>query len=176
MASTTLTKAKKEQDDEFYTPLPAIEKELSKHAHHFKNKTVYLNCDDPKHSQFYTYFTSNFKALRIRRLIVTGFPVEHQRKRCATIVTQDGVTTHPIKRDSRYASGDFRSKDCIALLKEADIVVTNPPFSLLREFILTVTNANKPFLIIAPITVLASVDVFPFVKEVLFPNKRVHTP
>lgn len=138
----SLHAAKKARQDEFYTQLSDIEKELRHYTKHFKNKTILCNCDDPKVSHFFHYFTLNFEKLKLKKLITTcykngdadlfsthkaekGLYLEYTGDRNANrIPDPDEIGVHELKGD-----GDFRSPECVKLLKQADIVVTNPPFS-----------------------------------------------
>ena len=126
-----LHKANKEKNDEFYTMLSDIEAELQHYEHHFKDKVVYCNCDNPEWSNFWKYFKDNFERLGLKRLIATYYDNDNQVYRTDLISdTKNKLNRFPLK-----GNGDFRSQECIDILKEADIVVTNPPFSLFREYV-----------------------------------------
>lgn len=125
-------KAKKEKNDEFYTQLTDIERELRHYKKHFKDKTVFCNCDDPEYSNFWQYFSLNFEELRLKKLIATHYETKKQSYMLEMWKDEAGVHSG-IK--TLKENGDFRSPESIALLQEADIVVTNPPFSLFREYI-----------------------------------------
>lgn len=133
-------KAKRVKNDEFFTRLSDIENEMRHYKDHFKDKVIYLNCDNPKRSEFWQYFNLNFEFLGLKKLITSHYNLE-------------------------TGEGDFRSPKCIELLKEADIVVTNPPFSLFREFIAQLTKYNKKFLIIGNMNAIAYKEVFPLIKD-----------
>jgi len=174
----SLSAAKATKQDEFYTQLSDIEKELRHYTKHFKGKTVLCNCDDPRVSNFFHYFSHNFEKLRLKRLIATcyknqdsdlfsthkaekGVYLEYRGDKDGNRVpdpTEIGV--HPFKED-----GDFRSEECIALLKEADIVVTNPPFSLFREYVQQLIEHGKNFLIIGNQNAISYREVFDLIKD-----------
>lgn len=174
----TLGDAKKAKKDEFYTQLTDIEKELRHYKEHFKGKTVLCNCDDPKVSNFFVYFVRNFAELGLKRLITTCYknnqPDLFSTQQCEQAVwldyyggddnnpdiTQIAATAKPLKGD-----GDFRSAECIELLKEADIVVTNPPFSLFRDYVAQLIKYEKKFLIIGHQNALKYKEIFPLIKD-----------
>lgn len=139
----------KRKDDEFYTPLDIIEKELCHYAAQFENKTIYCNCDDYTKSNFVKYFLDNFKALKLKRVIATCyrpnrllFDDDYQKAVCLDYNGYD-KKIKTLKRN-----GDFRSEECVEYLRQADIVVTNPPLSLFREFIKQLTYYKKGFIVI----------------------------
>jgi hypothetical protein len=134
-----LHKAKKEKNDEFYTQLIDIENELKHYKEHFRGKTVLCNCDLP-HSNFIKYFEDNFQELGLKKLLHSGYDKENN-------------------------TGDFRSAECIELLKQADIVVTNPPFSLFREYVNQLVEHDKKFLIIGNQNAITYKEIFKLIKE-----------
>ncbi|EIM5533577.1 adenosine deaminase, partial [Salmonella enterica subsp. enterica] len=155
-----LTAAKAAKKDEFYTQLSDIESELQHYRSHFKDKIVYCNCDDPYVSAFFRYFTKNFEFLGLKKLITTCYrsqridlfskndtekaiKLEYSGGALNSLPSPDDIGVTDLNGD-----GDFRSQECIDILKEADIVVTNPPFSLFREYISQLFEYNKNFLII----------------------------
>lgn len=153
-----LHKARGEKNDEFYTQLSDIENELRYYKKHFKNKIIYCNCDNPEWSNFWLYFKLNFKKLELRKIISS-----HYDKDVATFKLEyDG--NNEIKTQLN-GNGDFRSEECINILKEADVVVTNPPFSLFREYIKVLMKYEKKFIIIGHQNALKYKDVFPFIKN-----------
>lgn len=170
--------AKAGKKDEFYTQLTDIEKELQHYRSFFKDKVVLCNCDDPRISNFFRYFALNFKWLGIKKLITTCYKNQNvdlfseNMAEQAVYLEYDGTTINnslpnldeigikPLKGD-----GDFRSDECIELLKQADVVVTNPPFSLQREFIAQLIKYKKKFLILGNINNLATKDLAPFVIQ-----------
>ena len=198
MAQSDLQAAKIAKQDEFYTQLDDIAKELKYYKQHFKGKVVLCNCDDPYESNFFKYFALNFNQLGLKKLIATcynGSPIagdelpllfeieEREPKKIAYKVeitevqdyNNDGAVNladvqYLIQNDKNVLSllkgnGDFRSQECIELLKEADIVVTNPPFSLFREYVAQLVKYDKKFLIIGNQNALTYKECFKLVKE-----------
>ena len=162
--------ANRAKQDEFYTQLSDIEKELKHYRKHFSGKTVYCNCDDPTISNFFRYFELNFAKLGLKRLITTCYKnrqtdifSRHDMKAAAG-VEYVGNGTQPavfqLKED-----GDFRSSECIELLKQADIVVTNPPFSLFREYIAQLVEYGKKFVVIGSMNAITYKEAFPLIKS-----------
>ena len=171
-----LQKAKKSKSDEFYTQLIDIENELKHYKDKFKNKVVYCNCDDPRSSNFFKYFALNFKELGLKKLISScyikqernlfnieesgsGFFYEYTGTKEEKIIPSSADIIH-FKGD-----GDFRSDESIELLKQADIVVTNPPFSLFREYVDQLVKYDKKFLIIGNINAITYKEIFKLIKE-----------
>ncbi len=170
--------ARASKQDEFYTQLSDIEKELRHYTKHFKNKVVLCNCDDPKTSNFFHYFSHNFEKLKLKKLITTcykncdadlfsthsderGIYLEYDGDKSGNRVPDpDEIGIHKFKGD-----GDFRSEECIKLLKQADIVVTNPPFSLFREYVGQLIKYGKKFVIIGNMNAVTYNDVFKLLKE-----------
>ncbi len=190
MAKESMDNAKKNKSDEFYTQLCDIEKELCHYKEHFKNKIVFCNCDDPYESNFFKYFALNFNYLGLKKLICTCFdssPMGNQQLaimpdsnpymiEISEIVDEnnDGAVDlsdveYLLKNKKnvlkKLNSGDFRSKECVDLLKNCDIVVTNPPFSLFREFVAQITNHNKDFIIIGNTNALTYKEIFKLFQE-----------
>ena len=135
-----LHRANREKNDEFYTQLSDIENELKHYTHHFKDKIIFCNCDDPEESNFFRYFALNFERLGLKKLIATHFDAEKPTYKLEIDreldVNADGkIDFNDVQRIPLQQNGDFRSPECIEILKSADIVVTNPPFSLLREYV-----------------------------------------
>ncbi len=171
MANTSLDKAKKAKDNEFYTRYDDIQAELNHYRDQFRGKVVYCNCDDPAESAFSDFFKLNFDHYGLKKLICTryvksdlfsqawldpmhrvGYRIEITGKdRCEKIDLQEG--------------GDFRSAECIELLKEADIVCTNPPFSLFREYIQQLIQYHKKFLVIGNKNAITYKEVFPLLAN-----------
>ena len=177
MANKDLNKAKAAKKDEFYTRLEDIELELKHYRHHFKGKKVLCNCDDPRCSNFFRYFTLNFEVLGLKKVIATCYKNQDvdlfSQHTCEKAVYQiyEGDKNHNRKVDNeeievKYleGDGDFRSKECVALLKEADIVVTNPPFSLFRDFVALLVHYNKQFLIIGSQNAIKYKEIFPLIQ------------
>ena len=153
-----LTVAKTRKYDEFYTQLSDIEKELQHYKEHFKGKVVFLNCDDPEDSNFWKYFALNFKFLGLKKLISTHFD---NGKPSYKLEKTNGDTIKTCLKQN----GDFRCPECIEILKEADVVVTNPPFSLLREYIAQLMEYHKKFIIIGSINALSYKEIFKLFRE-----------
>lgn len=176
MTNKILNKAKKLKNDEFYTQLADIEKELKYYKDQFKDKIVLCNCDDPLTSNFFKYFALNFNMLYLKKLIATCYEdsmvdlLKPQKQNKATYIEFYGVPNDRVdfnKLDIKFlkGNGDFRSEECIEFLKEADIVVTNPPFSLFREFVLQLIHYNKQFLILGIANNISYNDIFPLIKN-----------
>jgi hypothetical protein len=166
--NSKLSKAKKNKNDEFYTKLIYIENELKHYKHHFENKVVFCNCDDPEWSNFYIFFKSKLNEYKIKKLIFTHYKDNNlydqlYKLECITIVNNNGL----IIENKTYLkdNGDFRSEECIELLKQSDIVCTNPPFSLFREYMDQLNKYNKEFLIIGNMNSIACKDIFNLVKD-----------
>lgn len=151
-----LQKAKKSKNDEFYTQFSDIEKELQYYRSHFENKIVYCNCDDPHTSNFFKYFVSNFKELRLKKVIAACYA---EKGFFAEYIGEKIAVSH-FKGD-----GDFRSAESITLLKQSDIVVTNPPFSLFREYVAQLVAYQKQFLIIGNINAITYKEIFKLIQE-----------
>ncbi len=154
--------ANRAKKDEFYTQLIDIENELKHYKNHFKGKTVFCNCDDPESSNFWRFFNLNFENYGLKRLLATHF--EDTKQSYMLEMWRDENGTHSDIRTLRQ-NGDFRSPECIELLKQSDIVVTNPPFSLFREYVAQLIAYNKQFVIIGNINALTYKEVFPLIKE-----------
>ena len=170
-----LQKAKKAKSDEFYTQLSDIESELQHYKTHFKNKVVYCNCDDPRISNFYNYFALNFKELGLKKLISSCyikqerdlFNPESENGFYYEYIGSEGENVKPNSTDIIHfnGDGDFRSAESIELLKQADIIVTNPPFSLFREYVAQLVKYDKKFLIIGNINAITYKEIFKLIKE-----------
>lgn len=194
-----LKAAAKAKEDEFYTQLTDIEKELRYYRKHFKGKTVFCNCDDPFESNFFKYFVLNFNRLGLKKLIATCYatsPIANQQLSLFEVVGGDESSEgRPYKAvvtkiydatgdggidmldvaelfkmgenelTELKGDGDFRSDECLELLNEADIVVTNPPFSLFREYVAILINHRKDFLIIGNQNAITYKEIFPLLKE-----------
>lgn len=170
-----LKKANKNKNDEFYTQLTDIEKELRFYKEHFKGKVVYCNCDDPRVSNFFKYFYLKFEDLELKKLITTCYKNQNidlfsQNKfenavwieyiGNGNIETFDKVKVNKLKGD-----GDFRSQECIEILKQSDIIVTNLPFSLFREYVAQLMEYNKKFIIVGHQNAISYKEIFKFIKE-----------
>lgn len=157
-----LSKARKAKNDEFYTQLSDIEKELRHYKKHFEGKTVFCNCDDPEKSNFWQYFSLNFEELKLKKLIATHYETTKQSYKLEMWKDEAGVHSG-IK--TLEQNGDFRSPESIALLQEADIVVTNPPFSLFREYVAQLMEHKKKFVILGNINAVTYKEIFPLIKN-----------
>jgi hypothetical protein len=168
MASNNkLQKAKKGKNDEFYTQLSDIENEIRHYKEHFKGKTVMCNCDDPESSNFWKYFSMNFDHLGLKRLITTHY-VEGESSYVLEFEKGDKPDLFPTERFKKTplkGDGSFSSPECIELMKQADIVVTNPPFSLFREYLAQLDEYNKKFLIIGHQNAITYKETFKLIKE-----------
>ena len=153
----SLQAAKNAKQDEFYTHIQDIKKELQHYTQHFKGKVVYCNCD-ADWSNFWKFFYDNFHKLGLRKLIATHYEQEDQ----AYKLEYDGKT---VTKTALVGNGDFGSPECISLLNEADICCTNPPFSLYRSFIAQLTDHNKKFLVIASTNAITYKEFFPLLKD-----------
>jgi len=173
-----LHKAKNNKKDEFYTQLSDIENELKHYKNHFKNKVVYCNCDDPRMSNFFHYFSYNFEDLGLKKLITTCYQNQHRDlfsqhdSERAIYLEYVGDTNknkvpdlEEIGIQTLKGDGDFRSDESIALLQQADIVVTNPPFSLFRDYVAQLIKYNKKFVIIGHQNAITYKEIFPLIKE-----------
>ena len=168
MANANLTNAKKAKNDEFYTQLTDIEKEMRHYKDFFKGKVVYCNCDDAKESNFFKYFSLNFEHLGLKKLISTGFKADGKG---VVLIYEGDKNGNRIVEDSEIVTkelegnGDFRSAECIEFLKECDVVVTNPPFSLFREYVAQLMDYGKKFLIIGSMNAITYKEIFPYIKN-----------
>ena len=202
--NSNLHKANKEKNDEFYTQLVDIEKELKHYKEQFRGKVIYCNCDDPFESNFFKYFASNFNALGLKKLIATSYkpsPIANTQlglfgddKNLAKSKGRPKVTANKFiinevsdiddngafdlrdiaeqlkaNKNNEWSpmagDGDFRSPESIELLKQADIIVTNPPFSLFREYVAQIIEFNRKFLIIGDQNAVSYKEVFGLVRE-----------
>lgn len=154
--------AKKRRMNEFYTQLIDIKKELKHYKNHFVNKTVFCNCNDSEESNFWKYFSLNFDKLKLKKLIATRFEKEKSSYRLEMYRDENGLHTD---KKALKQNGDFRSPECVELLKEADIVITNPPFSLFREYVAQLMEYNKQFLIIGNKNAITYKEIFPLLKN-----------
>ena len=173
-----LHKAKQRRNDKFYTQLSDIENELRHYTRHFRGKVVYCNCDDPRVSNFFHYFSYNFERLGLKRLITACYKNQdrdlfsrHDAERAIWIEYKgnskggrtpdaEDIGVHAFEGD-----GDFRSGECIKLLKQADIVVTNPPFSLFREYVAQLVKYGKKFLIVGSQNAITYKEIFPLIRD-----------
>lgn len=163
-----LHKANQAKKDEFYTQLADIEKELSFYKEHFRGKIIFCNCDDPEESNFWHYFAQNFEHLELKKLIATHFEDEkpsYKLEIVADINEDNKINKLDMIKTPLKQNGDFRSPECIEILQEADIIVTNPPFSLFREYVGQLIEYNKKFLVIGNYNAVTYKEIFPLIKE-----------
>lgn len=158
MSNIFLEKAKYAKNDEFYTRYEDIEKELSHYKESLKNKIIYCNCDDPEWSNFYKYFTDHFVDLQLKKVITTHYNNNGNSYK----LEYNGTNT--IKTELQ-GNGSFMSDECIEILKHCDIVITNPPFSLFKEYIQTLLDNNKKFLIIGNFNAIKYKIIFPLLLK-----------
>ena len=163
-ANANLHKAKSAKNDEFYTQLTDVSKELMHYKKHFKGKVVFCNCDDPTWSAFWKYFHLNFKALGLKKLISTHYDKNEPTYKMEYTGGDDNDIEVGVKIPLE-GNGDFRNQECLDLMDESDIVVTNPPFSLAREYIAILVEHNKQFLIIGDMNWIAYKEFFPFLRD-----------
>lgn len=176
--NNNLAKAKKNKNDEFYTQLVDIENELKHYKNHFKDKTVYCNCDDPRVSNFFHYFSYNFENLGLKRLITTCYKNQNMElfsqnssERAIYLEYNGDKNGDKVPNPTEIGikllkgDGDFRSPESIELLKQADIVVTNPPFSLFREYVAQLIDYEKQFVIIGNKNAITYKEIFKLIKD-----------
>ena len=177
MGNSVLIAARKAKNDEFYTKYETIEDELKHYKKHFEGKTVYCNCDDPRWSNFFKYFVDNFHELKLKRLIASCYVDQsynlftiNDKREPAVWADYDGwlvdgrvPDVSEIEVKELKGDGDFRSEECIELLKQADIIVTNPPFSLFREFVPMLMEYDKKFLVLGVSGAVIYKSIFPLV-------------
>ena len=177
-ANKNLHSAKTNKKDEFYTQLSDIEKELKHYKNHFKDKVVLCNCDDPRVSNFFHFFSFNFEKFGLKKLITTCyksqdmelFSQNNSEKAIYLEYTGDknGNNVPEVEEigiKHLQGDGDFRSQECIELLKQADIVVTNPPFSLFREYVAQLIEYDKKFVIVGHQNAITYKEIFKLIKE-----------
>lgn len=177
-ANASLVGARRAREDEFYTQLSDIERELKHYKQHFKGKVIYLNCDDPRVSNFFHYFSYNFEKLGLKKLIATCYKNQEADlfsqnvSEHAIYLEYDGDKNHNMVPDPSeigirplQGDGDFRSAESIELLKQADIVVTNPPFSLFREFVAQMMEYKKDFLIVGNQNAITYTETFRLIQQ-----------
>lgn len=176
--NSSLSRAKDAKQDEFYTQLADIEREMRHYKRHFRDKVVYCNCDDPRVSNFFHYFSYNFEKLGLKRLIATCYKSQSRDlfSKCDSdralmleyIGDRNGnfvPDLNEIHTTQLGGDGDFRSEECIDLLKQADIVVTNPPFSLFREYVAHLLEHGKTFVILGNQGAITYKEIFPLIKD-----------
>jgi len=178
MANERFDNAKKNKADEFYTRLEDIEKELDHYKNFFRGKVILCNCDDPRVSNFFKYFALNFNNFGIKKIISTCYKNQDvdlfTQNDCekAVYIEYTGNPNDPTSTDfstievkQLKGDGDFRSEECIELLKQADIVITNPPFSLFREYVAQLVKYEKKFIIVGHQNAISYKEIFSLIKE-----------
>ncbi len=176
--NNNLKKAKSGKNDEFYTQLSDIERELKHYKNHFKDKVVLCNCDDPRVSNFFHFFSYNFEKFGLKKLIATCYKSQssdlfsENKSEQAIYLEYTGdkngnnvPDVEEIGIKDLQGDGDFRSTECIELLKEADIVVTNPPFSLFREYVSQLIEYDKKFIIVGHQNAIKYKELFPLIRD-----------
>lgn len=175
--NASLHRAKGAKEDEFYTQREDVEQELKHYRKHFKGKVVYCNCDDPRVSAFFHYFSYNFEKLGLKKLIATCYQ-SHKRDQFSTYDSERAIFLEyegdkdgdripgddEIEVKYLNGNGDFRSAEAIELLKQADIVVTNPPFSLFREYVAQLIEYEKKFIVLANQNAVTLKEIFPLLR------------
>lgn len=177
-ANSLLSAAKAGRKDEFYTQLSDIEKELRHYRKHFKGKVVYCNCDDPRNSNFFRYFSYNFEKLGLRKLVAACYKNQDADLFSQNEAEQAVYLEYEGDRDGDRipgpeeievkhfeGDGDFRNQESIELLKQADVVVTNPPFSLFKEYVAQLFEYDKKFVIIGNMNAVTYKDIFRLIKD-----------
>ena len=178
MANKLLNDARLNKKDEFYTQLSDIENELRHYKEHFRGKTILCNCDDPRVSNFFHYFAYQFEALGLKRLITTCYKnqtpdlfSQHDCERAISLVYDGDKNGNRVPDPEEIGihqlqgNGDFRSAECIELLMQSDIVVTNPPFSLFREYVAQLMRFDKKFIIIGNQNAITYKEIFPLIMD-----------
>ena len=159
--------ASRAKQDEFYTQLSDIENELRHYRKHFARTVIYCNCDDPTVSNFYRYFKLNFEKLGLQQLVTTCYK-NLQPNLFSRHDVEQAVGIEFDGTDERVfqlaKDGDFRSAECVDLLDRADIVVTNPPFSLFRQYIAQLVEHDKKFLVIGSMNAITYKEIFPLIR------------
>jgi hypothetical protein len=168
MPNKVFTSAKVKQNDEFYTRMEDISVELFRYRDFFKGKTILCNCDDPDWSNFWIYFVKNFDWFGLRKLISTHYEPSGRSYKLEIAKDENGngsINEKDTIKTPLSGNGDFRSDECVALLKEADIVITNPPFSLFREYVAQLMQYGKKFIIIGSQNAITYKEIFPLIKD-----------
>ena len=176
--SANLAAARAAKEDEFYTQLADIERELSNYKEHFRGKVVYCNCDDPRVSGFVHYFSHNFETLGLKKLIATCYKnsqpdlfSEHESEIAVKLEYSGDINGSGVPDPSEFkveylqGDGDFQNEESIELLKQADIVVTNPPFSLYRDFVKQLIEHDKKFILVGPQNAITTKELFPLIMS-----------
>lgn len=173
----SLSAAKKAKCDEFYTQIDDIMKEMCHYRDHFIGKVVFCNCDDPTWSNFWRYFHMNFTDLKLKKLIATHYePDESVHSYMMEYEGGNDLDTEAGIRTELDGNGDFRSEECKKLMAASDIIVTNPPFSLFREFVSQLVSFEKHFIIIGNQNAITYKEIFPMImKNQLWLGESIHS-
>lgn len=166
--NSNLHAAKSTKNDEFYTQLVDIENELKYYREHFRGKTVYLNCDDPRESKFFHFFSYQFEFLGLKKLISTGYKENGHGVKYVYTGDKNGNNIPDLEEIDvieMRGTGGFETEECIELLKEADIVVSNPPFSKFIEYVALLVEHDKKFIILGNNNAIACKTIFPLIKN-----------
>ena len=174
----TLQQAKKSKSDEFYTVLSDIEKELKHYKKHLEGKVVFCNCDDPRTSNFFHFFSYNFEKLKLNKLITTCYKSQsmdlfskHDKEQAIYLEYEGDKNANKVPDPNEIGiknlegDGDFRSQECVDLLMKSDVVITNPPFSLFREYVAQLIEHDKKFLIVGTWNAITYKEIFKLIKE-----------
>ena len=166
--NSSLNKAGIAKQDEFYTKISDIEKEMRHYTEHFRGKTIFCNCDDPEESNFWLYFVLNFEKLGLKKLVATHYETEKPSYKLELVsdINEDGkINKGDIVRTPLKQNGDFRSPECIEIMKEADIIITNPPFSLFREYVNVLIENGKKFIVIGSQNAITYREIFTLLRD-----------
>lgn len=168
LSNIRLRQAQKNRYDEFFTQIEDIDAEIAHYIEYLRDKTIFCNCNDYEETNFYRYFKDNFLRLELKKLIATKYEItgkpSYKIEICNDLI---------VKKMQLKGNGDFRSDECIELLKQSDIIITNPPFSLLQEYIMQLTSFNKKFIILGNINAVTYKRVFPLIiANKLFVHKN----
>ena len=176
-----LNSAARAKKDKFYTQMNDIAEELDHYMEFFRGKKILCNCDDPFESKFFQYFAQNFNGFALKKLVATSYAdyktaykIEINDRNVERVedlqdiklaLRKGIVKTTALEGDEKCCAGDFRSKECIELLKDADVVVTNPPFSLFREYVAQLVEYDKKFIIVGNMNAITYREIFPLIKD-----------
>ena len=160
--NSSLRTAQAVKNDEFYTQISDIEQEIGNYRKHFKDKIIYMPCDNPEWSNFWHVLKSQYIYLHYKKIIATFYNGIVDTDKQPYKLEYDGITE---TKTFLEGNGDFRSEECTAILQESDIVITNPPFSLFRKFVKWIMDADKKFLILGNKNAITYKEIFPYLKE-----------
>lgn len=154
----TMNRAIVNKKDEFYTSYATVEKELPFYKNSLKGKIVYCNCDDYRYSNFYKYLKDNFKVLGLKKLLATNFDTGAGSYKAIYNGESEVVS-------SLEGGGSYDSEECLDILKKADIVITNPPFSLFKDYLPLMLNSGAKVLVLGNNNAITYSDIFPFIRD-----------